>query len=198
MPLCAGIYGDLRGRLPYYFDDWRQGLSFKCLSATLYIFFTNVLPAMSFASLLSARTGGTLGVAEVLLSMGLGGLLFAFFAGQPLVIVGVTGCSGPRLSGLAVLGVCVVGSHARGSCERQCLLARGVRDAIFGRSVWYVDQCNLRLRGRPRIGATVFRRASRSSIIGACTRCGDVYSGTRTRRRARLADAASRSAGISC
>lgn len=91
MPLCAGIYSDLRGRLPHYFDDWRQGLSFKCLSATLYIFFTNVLPAMSFASLLSARTGGMLGVAEVLLSMGLGGLLFAFFAGQPLIIVGVTG-----------------------------------------------------------------------------------------------------------
>lgn len=86
-----GIAHDIRSRLPYYADDWRQGLSFKVLSATVYMFFSNVLPAVTFALILDERTQGAQGVFEVLLSMALGGTLFAIFAGQPLVIVGVTG-----------------------------------------------------------------------------------------------------------
>jgi boron transporter len=87
----SGIAGDIRGRIPLYVDDWRQGLSRKALSATIYMFFTNVLPAITFALVLSERTHGHQGVFEVLLSMAVGGTLFALIAGQPLVIVGVTG-----------------------------------------------------------------------------------------------------------
>ena len=89
---CSGVARDVADRLPLYLDDWRCGVGDpKALSATLYIFFTNVLPAVAFSLLLSVRTGGQLGAVEVVLSMGIGGVLFALFAGQPLVIVGVTG-----------------------------------------------------------------------------------------------------------
>ena len=87
----AGIIEDIRGRIPHYLSDWADGLSPKALSAGIFIFFSQAIPATVFAAYLSARTEGQLGVAEVLLSMGLGGALFALLAGQPLVIVGVTG-----------------------------------------------------------------------------------------------------------
>ena len=90
-PLCSGIAADVRGRLPYYVDDWAAGCSSKALAATVFIFFSNALPALTFASYLATQTDNAIGVVEVLLSMGIGGLLFAIAAGQPLVIVGVTG-----------------------------------------------------------------------------------------------------------
>jgi hypothetical protein len=91
-PPFNGIVSDIRGRLPHYGDDWLQGLrSKKAPAATLYIFFTNIFPAITFAFFLAERTNNTLGVVETVLSMGIGGCVFALFAGQPLVIVGVTG-----------------------------------------------------------------------------------------------------------
>jgi hypothetical protein len=87
----CGVLSDIRNRAPFYWSDWRDGVSFKALSAATFIFFSQAIPATTFAAFLSARTGGELGVAETLLSMGLGSLLFAVCAGQPLVIVGVTG-----------------------------------------------------------------------------------------------------------
>ena len=91
MAYGAGIWRDIEGRIPHYLSDWADGLSPKALSAGVFIFFSQAIPATVFAAYLSARTDGQLGVAEVLLSMGLGGALFSLLAGQPLVIVGVTG-----------------------------------------------------------------------------------------------------------
>jgi boron transporter len=88
----AGALAELRARLPLYADDWLVGLRDKrALSATVYIFAANALPAITFAMLLAERTGGLLGVVEAIFAMALGGLAYALFAGQPLVIVGVTG-----------------------------------------------------------------------------------------------------------
>jgi hypothetical protein len=87
----TGIISDVRNRLPFYVSDFRDGFSSQALSAGIFIFFSQAIPATAFASFLSDRTLGQLGVAEVLLSMGIGGVLFSLFAGQPLVIVGVTG-----------------------------------------------------------------------------------------------------------
>lgn len=90
-PLGSAIVSDIRGRLPLYLSDWRDGFNKRALSATLFIFFTNILPALTFANFLANRTRNALGVVETVLSMGIGGTLFALLAGQPLVIVGVTG-----------------------------------------------------------------------------------------------------------
>ena len=63
----------------------------RVASATMYIFFTQAIPAITFASLANEQTNHSIGVTEVLFSMGIGGSLFAITAGQPLVVVGVTG-----------------------------------------------------------------------------------------------------------
>ena len=109
--MFSGIIADLNRRIfsPNYVLDWtlvdkshleddpnafvptQSAAAIKILAATLYIFISQVLPALTFALLLSEGTNGMMGAAEVLLAMAIGGLLFALFAGQPLVVVGVTG-----------------------------------------------------------------------------------------------------------
>lgn len=49
------------------------------------------MPALAFSLDMFSKTGSNYGVNEVLLASVLGSLVFAFFAAQPLVIVGVTG-----------------------------------------------------------------------------------------------------------
>lgn len=86
-----GVLSDIKGRLPFYTSDWLDGLNSKGLSSGVYVFFSQAIPATAFAGFLYDSTGGELGVPETLLSMGIGGCLFSILAGQPLVIVGVTG-----------------------------------------------------------------------------------------------------------
>jgi hypothetical protein len=57
----------------------------------LFILLTSIAPAITFGLYLSQSTNNELGAIEVLLSMSIVGILFSLFAGQPLVIVGVTG-----------------------------------------------------------------------------------------------------------
>lgn len=87
----GGIVTDVRARLPLYYDDWVVGFDRRALAAGIWIFFSQAIPATTFASFLASRTDGEVGVIETLVSMALGGVLFALCAGQPLVVVGVTG-----------------------------------------------------------------------------------------------------------
>ena len=109
--LFSGMIADLNRRIfsPNYILDWtlvdkshleddpnafvptQSAAAIKILAATLYIFISQVLPALTFALLLSQGTDEMMGAAEVLLAMAIGGIMFALFAGQPLVVVGVTG-----------------------------------------------------------------------------------------------------------
>lgn len=93
MKLFEGIINDIKLRLPYYINDWfdKKYLSSKILSSSLYMFFTSIAPAITFSIFLLNETDGNLGAIEVLLSSSITGMLFSIFAGQPLVIVGVTG-----------------------------------------------------------------------------------------------------------
>ena len=85
-----GIIDDFNRRKPHYMSDWTDGWNLKVLAAIFFIFFTSVGPAITFAELLQSETG-QIGVVEVLLSSAISGAIFAIFAGQPLVILGVTG-----------------------------------------------------------------------------------------------------------
>jgi hypothetical protein len=80
--LFSGVASDISGRLPLYLDDWAAGFTWpaglkKTLAATVYITLANALPAITFAAWLTSRTNGELGVVEVILSMAIGGTLFA-------------------------------------------------------------------------------------------------------------------------
>lgn len=51
----------------------------------------SILPALAFSLDMFSKTAESFGVNEVLLSSVLGAVVFALFAAQPLVIIGVTG-----------------------------------------------------------------------------------------------------------
>lgn len=53
--------------------------------------FASILPALAFSLDMFQNTDSNYGVNEVLLASVLGAVVFSLFAGQPLVIVGVTG-----------------------------------------------------------------------------------------------------------
>ena len=72
-------------------SDWTDAFNWKVLSATLFIFFTSIGPAITFSLLLALETNDEIGAIEVLVATSITGVLFAVFAGQPLLIVGVTG-----------------------------------------------------------------------------------------------------------
>ncbi|KAM9908476.1 hypothetical protein OXX79_000324, partial [Metschnikowia pulcherrima] len=89
--LGRGIYNDLRKRLPYYSSDFKDAYNYRVIPSVVYIFFTNLLPAIAFAQDMFDRTNNSYGVNEVLMSSALAGVVFGLFSGQPLCIVGVTG-----------------------------------------------------------------------------------------------------------
>ena len=86
---------DLARRAPHYASDWTDGLHSKVVSSSLFMLFTSIAPAITFAAVLDSATQvdgmSMLGVVEVILSMALTGCIFSVFGGQPLCIVGVTG-----------------------------------------------------------------------------------------------------------
>lgn len=86
-----GIYRDLRSRLPYYKLDFTDAYNYRVIPSTLFIFFTNLLPAIAFAQDMFDKTNNLYGVNEALMSSALAGVVFGLFAGQPLCVVGVSG-----------------------------------------------------------------------------------------------------------
>jgi len=101
--LCAGMIQDLKRRAPHYVSDWKDGLHPKVIASTLFMFFTSIAPAITFAAVLNTNTRvgvdpdvpksgvAQLGPVEVLLSTAITGTIFAIFGGQPMCILGVTG-----------------------------------------------------------------------------------------------------------
>lgn len=86
-----GMRDDVHNRSKVYRSDWTDAATIKVLSSTFFIFFTSFGPAITFSLLLSESTENQVGAIEVLLATSITGILFAVFAGQPMVIVGVTG-----------------------------------------------------------------------------------------------------------
>ncbi|KAJ9155591.1 Bicarbonate transporter, eukaryotic [Pleurostoma richardsiae] len=78
---------NLRGR---WLSDWTL-FNQLVLASAVYVFFTNILPGITFASDLYVLTGQQWGTIEVVFSTGLCGVIFALFSAQPLCILGVTG-----------------------------------------------------------------------------------------------------------
>lgn len=89
--LFRGMARDLRRRAPYYWSDWTDAWNYRVVPATIYMYFANILPALAFSLDMFTKTNRQFGVNEVLLASVLGAVVFALFACQPLVIVGVTG-----------------------------------------------------------------------------------------------------------
>lgn len=86
-----GMYHDVKRRLPYYWSDFRDALTYRTFASTVRMYFVNVLPAIAFTLDMYRRTGGFFGVNEALFSSALAAMVFSLLSCQPLTIVGVTG-----------------------------------------------------------------------------------------------------------
>ncbi|KAL4913956.1 HCO3 transporter family-domain-containing protein [Aspergillus aurantiobrunneus] len=84
------IKQDIQNIRRRYATDWSI-FNQLIFASAVYVFFTNLLPGITFASDLYVLTGKSYGTIEVVLSTGLCGLIFSIFSIQPLTILGVTG-----------------------------------------------------------------------------------------------------------
>lgn len=87
----AGLFGDIRRRLPFYLDDFRQGAHPKVLASILFLFFACLANAIAFGGLTGLVTHGEIGTVEMIVATAAGGITFALLSGQPLTILGGTG-----------------------------------------------------------------------------------------------------------
>ncbi|KAL1974620.1 hypothetical protein VTN31DRAFT_4824 [Thermomyces dupontii] len=73
-----------------YVSDWTL-FNQQIFASAVYVFFTNLLPGITFASDLYVLTGANWGTIEVVFSTAICGIIFALASIQPLTILGVTG-----------------------------------------------------------------------------------------------------------
>lgn len=57
----TGIREDLKVRLPLYASDFHDMLNLKVLASVLFMFFTSIGPAITFANLLQDKTDNYIG-----------------------------------------------------------------------------------------------------------------------------------------
>lgn len=89
--LFGGLVADLRRRLPFYSQDFKDGIHPKALGSTTFLYFACLAPAITFGGFMAAVTGGSIGAVEMLVATAIGGIVYALFSGQPLTILGGTG-----------------------------------------------------------------------------------------------------------
>jgi hypothetical protein len=88
---AGGLIDDLKRRLPFYVDDFTQGLHTRVAGSTLFLYFACLANAIAFGALTGFLTDGQIGTTEMLVATAAGGVTFALFSGQPLTILGGTG-----------------------------------------------------------------------------------------------------------
>lgn len=88
---AGGLIDDLKRRLPFYTDDFKQGFHSKVLGSTLFLYFACLANAIAFGALTGFLTEVQIGTTEMMIATAVGGIVFALFAGQPLTILGGTG-----------------------------------------------------------------------------------------------------------
>ncbi len=85
------LWKDIKRKMPHYLDDFRDIFDIRCLAAILFIYLAVLAPTITFGGLISQQTNKQIGISEMILAAGSGGIVFSLFAGQPLIIVGPTG-----------------------------------------------------------------------------------------------------------
>lgn len=87
----GGLINDVRRRYPHYKSDILDGFNAQCFAAAIFMYFAAVSGAIAFGGLTGDKTQNYIGICETLLCTSIGGIIFAIFSAQPLVIVGTTG-----------------------------------------------------------------------------------------------------------
>ncbi len=89
--LFGGLIADVQRRRKHYVSDFVDGMHPQCIASTFFLFFACLAPAIIFGGLMHSKTGGDIGAVEMIVATVGCGLVYALFAGQPLIILGGTG-----------------------------------------------------------------------------------------------------------
>lgn len=93
---------DVKRRRKVYASDWTDAFKAKrkVIPAILFLYFACLSPAVSFGTIASQITDGSLGIVEFLLSAGVSGMAYAIMCGQPMAFIAPTGLTLAFISGL--------------------------------------------------------------------------------------------------
>ncbi|XP_063781417.1 solute carrier family 4 member 11 isoform X5 [Pseudophryne corroboree] len=88
-----GIFDDIARRLPVYPLDFTDGILGhnkaigKYITTMIFLYFACLLPSIAFGSLNDESTGGVIDVQKTIVGQCIGGVIYALFSGQPLVVL---------------------------------------------------------------------------------------------------------------
>uniref|UniRef100_A0A0N5C1G3 HCO3_cotransp domain-containing protein n=1 Tax=Strongyloides papillosus TaxID=174720 RepID=A0A0N5C1G3_STREA len=87
-----GLIEDFKRRWKHYGSDYIDGFTGhktmqKLISSVIFLYFACILPAIAFGVLNDDNTGGGINVRKVIFAQAIGGIFFAIFGGQPMIIL---------------------------------------------------------------------------------------------------------------
>jgi sodium bicarbonate transporter 10 len=89
--LFGGLINDVKRKLPWYLSDFKDALVLQSIASIFFLYFACLTPIITFGGLLGDATGNNIATMESLMSGLVCGLLYGFFSGQPLTVLGSTG-----------------------------------------------------------------------------------------------------------
>mmetsp|Transcript_5087 Transcript_5087/g.7165 ORF Transcript_5087/g.7165 Transcript_5087/m.7165 type:complete len:668 (+) Transcript_5087:227-2230(+) len=97
-----GLRDDIQRRRKCYTSDWTDAFNNKrqCIPAILFLYFACLAPVVSFGTIASQITEGSIGVVEFLIASGGAGMVYSILSGQPMAFVAPTGLTLAFMSGL--------------------------------------------------------------------------------------------------
>lgn len=93
--LGAGLVDDIKRRVGFYLSDFSDGIMgerslYKTISTTVFLYFSVLLPCIAFGVVDTNNTDGQIDPKKTMIGQAIGGLLFALFSGQPLIVIMTT------------------------------------------------------------------------------------------------------------
>lgn len=93
--LASGLVDDFRRRSKYYLSDFTDGILgdrslYKTISTTVFLYFSVLLPCIAFGVVDTNNTEGHIDPKKTIIGQAIGGLFFAMFSGQPLIVIMTT------------------------------------------------------------------------------------------------------------
>ncbi|XP_074604293.1 na[+]-driven anion exchanger 1 isoform X2 [Brevipalpus obovatus] len=89
--LFGGLINDIKRKAPWYLSDFKDALALQSIATIIFLYFACLAPIITFGGLLGDATGKNIATMESLVCGALCGILYGFFSGQPLTILGSTG-----------------------------------------------------------------------------------------------------------
>ncbi|XP_043192271.1 electrogenic sodium bicarbonate cotransporter 1-like isoform X14 [Amphibalanus amphitrite] len=89
--LFGGLINDIKRKKPWYVSDFKDAIAVQSVASYIFLYFACLTPIVTFGGLLSDATGTRLAAIESLVSGLVCGVIYGFFSGQPLNILGSTG-----------------------------------------------------------------------------------------------------------